>query len=453
MPGPGAPHIYPGGVQSGYRRWVGPVTFVVLTVALGLLIARDFDLTVRWVSPVDFLTYRLGALGAWQGTDIYAANLYGPAMPDEGLPFTYTPFAALLFGPLTWLPAPAAVTLWSGLTVAVVAASLWLMSGTRALPGQPTMRFRVPLLLILTVVACYSVTGKNHLAFGQIGAWLMLLILADAVRSEDSRLARVLPPGVLIGVAAAIKLTPTLFIVFFGLVRRWRLAAVSAASAVAVTLAATLIRPELSWGFVKVLPRLSERVSLGRYAAGTGNQTVSGFFLALHLPAAALIASIVVAIIGLLVARRVFAGGGLVVAVVFVGLLATAVSPIAWKHHWVFVFPALVLLWRVSGIKGRTLVMALTAVSTFDGPDASGDLLGGNLAEQALGWVLRESLLLTGIAVMIWLYLTFARNPVPATSGSEPRSSARTAPIAVATAVDHETSHSTVLAAPDRGSA
>lgn len=77
----------------------------------------------------------MGALGAWDCTDIYGVNLHGPLLPPEGLPFTYTPFAALVFGPLTWLPVPSGVTAWSVLTVVALAASMWLMPGGAALPG------------------------------------------------------------------------------------------------------------------------------------------------------------------------------------------------------------------------------------------------------------------------------------------------------------------------------
>ena len=58
-----------------------------------------------------------------------------------------------------------------------------------------------------------------HLAFGQINIFLMLLVIADFARSPVTPMGKRLPRGVLIGIAAAIKLTPLLFIVYLAVIQ------------------------------------------------------------------------------------------------------------------------------------------------------------------------------------------------------------------------------------------
>ena len=64
----------------------------------------------------------------------------------------------------------------------------------------------------------------NEITLGQVNSLLMLACLADLFRPRHGRLARLIPPGTLVGVATAIKLTPGLFICYFVVTRQWRLA-------------------------------------------------------------------------------------------------------------------------------------------------------------------------------------------------------------------------------------
>ena len=61
----------------------------------------------------------------------------------------------------------------------------------------------------------------------------MALVRADVLICVNTRLARFFPRGVLIGIAAAIKLTPALFIVHCVATRQWRVALWSALGALA----------------------------------------------------------------------------------------------------------------------------------------------------------------------------------------------------------------------------
>ena len=60
---------------------------------------------------------------------------------------------------------------------------------------------------------------------------------------------RVLPPGVLTGLAAAVKLTPAIFVIYLIAVRRWRAALAAVATGIAVTVLSLVAVPGPSIGF------------------------------------------------------------------------------------------------------------------------------------------------------------------------------------------------------------
>ena len=130
------------------------------------------------------------------------------------------------------------------------------------------------------LVLAVSVTPivSAHISFGQVNLVLMALVLLDVTRREDSRFGRWFPRGLLIGVAAAIKLTPALFIVYFVVTKQWRLAIWSsigfaAATAVAASggpgsqldlLVGRRLEPQRPGGF----ERAGDRECRQQFAAG-----------------------------------------------------------------------------------------------------------------------------------------------------------------------------------------
>jgi alpha-1,2-mannosyltransferase len=181
----------------------------------------------------------------------------------------------------------------------------------------------------------------DHVGFGQINVALMALCLADLLGVRPRRL----PAGVLIGLAAAVKLTPAIFIVYLLLTRRWRAAVTATITAAVATLAAFAVSPADSRTFYfDLLWHLDARVGLGNNA-GIGNQSLQGAVLRLGLPErwvhpTWLVLAVLVGVAGIWASRRAWARRGDLAGASAAGLVAVLVSPVSWPHYLVWLIPA-----------------------------------------------------------------------------------------------------------------
>ncbi|AGM08976.1 alpha-1,2-mannosyltransferase [Amycolatopsis keratiniphila] len=283
---------------------------------------------IWWLSGtplgVDSAVYRAGGSAVLHGEPLYDHLTALPGWAPE-LPFTYPPFAALLFVPLTALPAQ-----WCwGLLAIAAAPSLHVAL-------RPfTERAYLPLLL-LGAFALQPVW--QTIGLGQVNLLLMAVVVADVLLLRESRFR-----GIGIGLAAAVKLIPLIFIVHLVLVRRFA----DAARALAAFLGATTL------AFV-VLPKDSVRywtsaIFNGHFAemkGWVGNQSWQGF-VARTLPEGG-VATVLIGCFGVLCAgvmmwlvRRLHRAGDDPGALLVTAGCALLVSPISWTHHWVWVVPAL----------------------------------------------------------------------------------------------------------------
>ena len=153
---------------------------------------------------------------------------------------------------------------------------------------------------------------------------------------------RLLPEGVLTGLAAAIKLTPAIFLLYLLLAGKRRAFLVATLSAVAVTLISAAIVPRASldfWG------RLAQGdTGLGGSIIYYTNQSVMAVIVrALGLGTGAallgLAASAVVALLGVWASVRWHRLGQVGLAVNLCGVAGLLASPVSWMHHFVWVVP------------------------------------------------------------------------------------------------------------------
>lgn len=384
-------------VATVFRRMINYQSSALSAVALlaGAIIAVWLLVgAVSRVNPVDFYVYHYAASLAWSGQNIYSGNIQGPDMPAGGLPFTYTPFAALILAPLALLPAHLAYGLWS--------LGSALLMGTVLRRLLPTVHRNKPFIVgSLGLAASGTIVMASHIIFGQINVFLMALVLFDVCRPRQSGLWRRLPPGVLIGIAAAVKLTPALFIVYFIVSRQGRAAAGSVIAVICATVLGFVSYQEMSWDFfTSVLWTLSDRVSLEGFFATSGNNSIQGALAALGNWTAfpALIPTLAIAVLGLYAATMTYRRGERVQAAIVVGLTACLASPVSWMHHWVYLLPGLVILWRQGGRKTRLFCYSSATILLATGPNLGDVIL--SLHQPLLlplGIVLRESLLLIGV--------------------------------------------------------
>ncbi|TCB95667.1 DUF2029 domain-containing protein [Micromonospora zingiberis] len=277
--------------------------------------------------------------------DWWAAGnpLYDYVQPDRvqgELYFTYPPFAALLLLPFAELRLGATVAIFTGLTLlGVVVSTKWLL--------DPVIRrHRLPYVFTL-VVGAVLVLGvestRETITFGQINMLLVVLILADLLFAvpRNSRWA-----GVGIGLAAALKLFPGIFVVYLLAARRWRAAAVAAGTAAGATLLAAAVAPGDSWRFWTHELWATDRVGRTDY---TGNQSLFGLLSRLTAPeepSRLIWLPLVAAIVGYGLWRAVRAAqaGDALTGLTLTGLVAALISPITWTHHIYWFIPAVVIL-------------------------------------------------------------------------------------------------------------
>ncbi|HUL97844.1 MAG TPA: glycosyltransferase family 87 protein, partial [Mycobacterium sp.] len=339
---------------------------------------------------------------AWRGVDLYAGNLHGPNIAEEGLPFTYTPFGALALWPTNL--GSQHVGLWAWSIVSMLA-----LVTVIAMVTPPEVRHRWVVVFGIASVACATIMVYAHFFFGQINILLMLLVVADLTRRDDTATGRRVPRGVLIGLAAAIKLTPGLFIVYLAVARQWRMFWWSVASCIGAFVVAFLIRPSLTIAFfTHGLWHLADKVALGTKFATSGNNSIQGVLAAVGdwTRPLAFVLSAVAAVVGLLLARRAATRSGLLAGGLIVGMTATLISPISWVHHWVYLVPAAVFIWFHRGWWARAVVVIGTSVTVLATPEVGQDwLVDASAVETIIGWALREMLMLLGIlAIAIIAY-------------------------------------------------
>lgn len=299
-----------------------------------------------------WLTWHSIRKGIWVDLDVYVAggravldreDLYAVSVHD--LPFTYPPFAAVVFVPLALLPDVLARAVLTLVSLAALATVVEVLRRRLAL---------TPLQVVPTVLVVLALEPLlRTLLLGQVNAVLIALVVLDClVVPERHR-------GWLIGVAAGIKLTPAIFVVWLLLRREWGAALRAAAAGLVTVVVGLVVAPSSSWfywtgGFG----------DLGRFGAaavlGTDNQSLSAVVARLagltSVPAPlALGCGLVAVAMGAWVAARCLRRGddvGALLAVALGGLLA---SPVSWSHHWLWVAP--LLLWAVAARRNAWAVV------------------------------------------------------------------------------------------------
>jgi alpha-1,2-mannosyltransferase len=255
------------------------------------------------------------------------------------LQFLYPPFAAVLAAPLALLPATAVQIGWTAAGAMALVAILhrfgltgWLLSVAGA----------VVVYIVEPVV--------QTLAFGQLGIFLVALVVLDLAPGPRVFPRRLLPEGILTAVAAAIKLTPAIFVVYLLVARKFWVAVVTG---VVITLASAAIVPAASYEFWTRLARGD--TGLGHSIIYYTNQSVMAdivriFGLGPEPAIIGLVLSCVVAVAGVWAAVLWHRLGDIRLAVNLCGVAGLLASPVSWLHHFVWVVPlAMSLLERRSG--------------------------------------------------------------------------------------------------------
>jgi alpha-1,2-mannosyltransferase len=308
---------------------VGP-PFLVACLILPLIIAGgSFDDPWR-PSTIDLEVYVYAVKDMLAGEDIYAT-----VTPYWRLYFIYPPIAAILMVPLAIGPYLLWQLVW---TAGLVVAQQSVLRRCGAPRG-----WKLALLGIAVVLAVEPI--RTTLGYGQVNTLLMALVVADLLPDSPGERRRI-PQGTLIGLAAAIKLTPALFVVFAFLIGRWRTAVTAMVSFAIFTAVGAVLLFDETVAFFGGLAGGDTRTASPLYV---GNQSLLGVFVRLGdssrvTTLIGLGIAAVVALLGTLIAAHWWRLGHQVFGVALAGLTTCLVSPLSWTHHYVWILPFAVAL-------------------------------------------------------------------------------------------------------------
>jgi alpha-1,2-mannosyltransferase len=284
---------------------------------------------------VDLGVYLMGAHQVFSG-HLYTTYL---AVPRE--PFTYPPLAALLFIPLGVLSPTGSQVLWAVISVGVLIA--FLAVSLRAVrpdwPRADVLRWA----LVLTFPAAVLNPIAMTFSFGQINLLLALLVVAD-LTGTYSVAGRALPRGIMTGVAAAIKVTPLIFVLYLFLTRQIRAGCTALAVFVACGIGMTVVAPSESWSYWTRYLFDAHRVGGVVFISNQSLRSAIVRFSHAHAPEGLIVVAVVVAgAAGLGVATWAYRTSSVVLGLLVCAVTGLVVSPITWAHHLVWIVP--VVLW------------------------------------------------------------------------------------------------------------
>lgn len=312
---------------------------ILLVVSIGVRLAWTY-LLPNGANFVDLHVYVGGAEALNQPGTLYD-YVYSDQTPDFPLPFTYPPFAAVVFYPLTMLPFPVVALAWQlGIVAAlygVVRLSQHLLDdGSGAAGGR-----RVAMLW--TAVGIWTEPLRSTFDYGQINVLLVLAVLG-AVASSRWWLS-----GLLVGLAAGVKLTPAVSGLYFLGARRWRTVVFSAVVFLGTVAASVLVVGDQARYYFTELLGDADRV--GPIATSFNQSWRGGISRILGHDAGfgllVLAAILVTVVLAWLAWRAVGGAGDPLGAIVIVQLFGLLLSPISWTHHWVWLIP--LMIWLLHG--------------------------------------------------------------------------------------------------------
>jgi alpha-1,2-mannosyltransferase len=250
---------------------------------------------------------------------------------------------------------------------------------------------------------------RTTLMFGQVNLVLMGMVAVDCLLPRTRY-----PRGLLIGVAAAVKLTPAFFVVFFLVRRQYRAAVTVVVTFAGMTGIGMLLAPADSVTYWRTTIFAATRIGDATYSM---NQSLRGGLSRLGLTSTVpwLVLVVAVLVLAWFGARRAREPVDALLVVATAGLL---VSPVSWTHHWVWIVPAVALgAVRAYGRVRPTVVLALTSAVFLVGhqflPHGRGRELEWTWWQQVVG----DSYLLAALAFLVWTVAR--RRDVPHVGGGQ----------------------------------
>lgn len=299
--------------------------FVVALLILPFVIAFDGTYLPWDPQTIDLQVYVYAVKDLLAGKDIFATTT-----PGWNLYFIYPPIAAILMIPLALGPYVMWQVIW---TLGLVAAQRTVLRRC-GVPGG----WKLAVIGVVVVLAVEPI--RTTLGYGQVNTLLMALVIMDLLPDRPGD-RRFLPRGTLIGLAAAIKLTPALFVIFAFLIGKRKLAVMAMISFGVLTGIGAVFLPAQTFSFFGGLLGGDTRTASPLYV---GNQSLLGvFFRVLGDSQAITLVGLaiggLIALLGTVIAAQWWRRRQYAFAIGIVGLCTCLASPLSWTHHYVWILP------------------------------------------------------------------------------------------------------------------
>ena len=323
---------------------------MVLALSIAARLAWTY-LVPNGANFVDLHVYLGGAAALDQPGTLYS-YVYAEQTPDFPLPFTYPPFAALVFYPLTKLPFAVVAVAWQ---IGIIAALYGVVRMSQRLIGRGTHA----VAMVWTAVGIWIEPLRSTFDYGQINVILVLAVLWAAYSS------RWWLSGLLVGLAAGIKLTPAVTGLYFLGMRRWGAALFSAvvfAATVAVSVA--VIGQQARYYFTDLLGDASRIGPIGTSFNQSWRGAISRILGHDAGYGQLVLAAIAVTAVLAVLAWRALDSRDRLGRLLVVQLFGLLLSPISWTHHWVWLLPLMIWLLDTGAraVAGAWLVLTLVGV-------------------------------------------------------------------------------------------
>lgn len=403
-------------VRERLRGQRGLLAAIVVAELLALIMVSTINLH-DWV---DGEVYQLGAK-ALVSPD---GELYRNLPPTEGgleLPFIYPPFAAMLFAPLAFVPKIGAV-----LATMVVSHVALLITLYVLLSAAPFLRGQRDRIVLCTGAALPLMTITEPvvetITYAQVNIFLLALVVVDLLWRVTGPRRLPYPRGLLIGLAAGVKLTPLVFLLFPLLRRDVRTIVTSALSFLGTIALGFVFAPRDALIFWTSEVWATSDVSFGPTFTGdasvyAGNQSLRSFLTKAHAPGMPMVLAVVMLVVLMLTVlgmRYALNQADLSMAVMLNGVLGLLISPISWSHHWAWAVPTLLLLAGTAYTRRNWgLLLSTAMVSGFaligphwSVPQGDGEELRWNLFQHLVG----NSYVYFGVAFIVYMAVLWWRD-------------------------------------------
>ncbi|OFK64840.1 hypothetical protein HMPREF2806_03270 [Corynebacterium sp. HMSC076G08] len=339
-----------------------PTMCVVLALGIAVMVYKiiqfDGHKAFTFILPFDLAIYRMA------GEDLNAGGLLYDAPYIFEFPFTYPPFAGLLFKVLPFFSKDALTIIWPSLMFLAVLAIIVMIFRERGVKMTPAA---VLIAVLLTALTPANETMHGSLYYGQVNVFLMLLVAFDFLPIKH-RL-----PGVGIGLAAGIKLTPAYMGLALLFEKRWWAAAGAVITFLVTVVLGFLFVPDAMVFWTDAMFNSSR---VGEHANPGAKSLRSLMFRELGIDGGIwwILAVIVVFALTCLALRTAYLRGNRSAAFALTGLSTCLVSPFSWYHHFVWTIPFIVMVFvsvnqavssRVSGKGGEQLAGLASVAALF----------------------------------------------------------------------------------------